>query len=471
MKSPAFLLRGLVLSFGLHAFLSAASIDPDASYSGMASTYDNGGNMGACSIPIAETATFYGAMNGVQHDEAEWCGAWVEVTGPLGTAFVQIVEVCNECPRGNLDLGPAAFFEITGDTEGLYPITWRWVSAPGDIGPIHFYSQGSNPYYLKLQVNNTVNPPATMEVFHNGTFESMARTEDYHFVHSDGTALEEPFTIRVTDIFGHEVTTSGLTISATSTGQVGSGNFPPRLDADVALETSDGTPIMDSGSFDFGVAVAPTPETRTFTFQNLATTSLTGISATVDGSHAASFSISTPPTNTLQAEASSPLGLTFTPSEPGLHTAQLHILSNSSVEELASYDVTLTALVLSPSVDTDGDGLNDAAEGKMAALGFNWQSAQPDLVATLTTHAQLAGLYTEDQMRSLQVGVPVLERDPSTDTFTLRLRLRESSQLATFTPLPFISSGVSVSGDGALEYQFSPEGDAAFYRIETGESP
>jgi hypothetical protein len=37
----------------------------------------------------------------------------------------------------------------------------------------------------------------------------------------------------------------------------------------------------------------------------------------------------------------------------------------------------LTAQALSPSEDTDGDGLNDAAELLLAALGCDWQGASP----------------------------------------------------------------------------------------------
>lgn len=47
--------------------------------------------------------------------------------------------------------------------------------------------------------------------------------------------------------------------------------------------------------------------------------------------------------------------------------------------------------------DTDGDGLNDAAEFGMSALGFDWQSPQPALVGALSSNIALGGYYTKTQ--------------------------------------------------------------------------
>ena len=448
------------------SLIGAAPLDPNATYSGMATSYSNGGLMGACSIPISETATFYGAINGPQHEEAEWCGAWVEVTGPLGSAFVQIVEVCHSCNEGDLDLSPEAFFEITGDIEGRYPITWKWVSAPGDIGPIRFYSQGSNPYYLKLQAVNTVNPPAKMEILRDAAYEEMTRTADNFYVHSNGTALPEPFTIRVTDIFGNVIVTSGLTISGTATGQSGSGNFPAVGREDIVVEDPGSAPIADTGSFDFGTAVDNAPETRVFTVRNLGSVPLTGLSVLIDGSAAAEFSVLSPPASTVAVEGSTSFSIRFSPSIYGVRSAAIHLLSSSGVTSLASYDINLRATSLSTTIDTDEDGLNDAAEGKIAALGFDWQTGQAALVGTLLGNAETAGLYTSEQIQKLHLGTPLLSRDPVSGTFQLQLGLSRSSHLEDFQPFPFSSSGISVLKDGKLQFDFSSADDAAFFQID-----
>ncbi|MFZ9932425.1 MAG: leucine-rich repeat domain-containing protein [Chthoniobacterales bacterium] len=50
--------------------------------------------------------------------------------------------------------------------------------------------------------------------------------------------------------------------------------------------------------------------------------------------------------------------------------------------------------------DSDNDGLSDAAEIAMASLGFDYQEAQPNLVATLYENANIARLFTLSQYQN-----------------------------------------------------------------------
>ena len=89
---------GLVLA--LTAGVAFAEIDPEATYSGHGTTYVLDHSKGACSLPVSETSNFYAAISSKQHANSSWCGAWVEVTGPAGTAVVQIVDY-NALGRGS----------------------------------------------------------------------------------------------------------------------------------------------------------------------------------------------------------------------------------------------------------------------------------------------------------------------------------------------------------------------------------
>jgi len=76
-------------------------------------------------------------------------------------------------------------------------------------------------------------------------------------------------------------------------------------------------------------------------------------------------------------------------------------------------------LTLGTNQDTDGDGMNDASEFNMAALGYNWQVNQSALVNTLLTNAAGAGLYTTSQVQALKIRTPQIQRNPATGQFSL----------------------------------------------------
>lgn len=90
-----------------------------------------------------------------------------------------------------------------------------------------------------------------------------------------------------------------------------------------------------------------------------------------------------------------PFTAEFSSTTSGLKTAVIHIANDDADENPT--DIALTAQALSPSDDTDGDGLNDAAEFLTAALGYDWRASQVALLNTLISNANVAGLYTQPQ--------------------------------------------------------------------------
>jgi hypothetical protein len=85
----------------------------------------------------------------------------------------------------------------------------------------------------------------------------------------------------------------------------------------------------------------------------------------------------------------------FTPSSAGEKNALLSIASSDTNN--SPFNVNVSGLGLGENADTDSDGLNDAAEFSMSALGFDWQSNQPALVTALYSNANLAQLFTLSQ--------------------------------------------------------------------------
>ena len=189
--------------------------DPFATFSGQATTYAYTGG-GACTRDPIPSGPLVGAINDPQYYGALLCGAYLTVTGPAGTAQVLVVDLCPGCAAGDLDLDTPAFQAITGATDGRYPITWR-LTSPALAGPIGYRFQGSNPYYVKVQVLNHRNPVYRVELDTGaGGFVALARTADGFFQYNSASPLGA-LTLRVTDIYSHTLTDSGIPIATNNT--------------------------------------------------------------------------------------------------------------------------------------------------------------------------------------------------------------------------------------------------------------
>jgi uncharacterized delta-60 repeat protein len=229
----------------------------------------------------------------------------------------------------------------------------------------------------------------------------------------------------------------------------------------------DGAAVMDGSGVPvgFGTATYGKPSVRSFTVTNAGTSPLNLGPIHLTGTHAADFAAGSLPVQVLDPGGSTTLTVTFRPLGGGARTASVHIGSNS-LGDLALFDILVSASALGYGIDTDGDGMNDAAEFEMAALGFNWQDHQADLVSTYYSAANGAGLYTTSQLQALQIDTPVLVRDPLNGGFTLTLGIARSTDLNEFSPFPINTPQVSVNANGELQVRFTTYDDAAFFRIE-----
>ncbi len=216
----------LIRNAGARTVVPGLPFDPFTSHNGDATTYAYTSG-GACTRDPIPPGTLVGAINAPQYNGSIMCGAYLSVTGPAGSAQVMIVDLCPECPSGDLDLNTDAFQAITGATDGRYPISWRVVSPPL-TGAIGYRFQGSNPYYIKVQVINHRNPVYRIELDTGaGGFVALDRTMDGFFQRNSPTALGA-LTLRVTDIYSNTLTDSGIPIASNSQQVfVGHAQFPP----------------------------------------------------------------------------------------------------------------------------------------------------------------------------------------------------------------------------------------------------
>jgi expansin (peptidoglycan-binding protein) len=145
-------------------------------HTGIATYYDATG-AGACSFDPSPNDLLVAAMNNAEYNNAAYCGAYVQVTGPQGTVTVRIVDLCPGCQTGHLDLSREAFAAIADLPQGVVSITWRVVS-PNIAGPIAYhFMEGSSQWWTAVQVRNHRNPVAKLEFLdEGGQWVAVART-------------------------------------------------------------------------------------------------------------------------------------------------------------------------------------------------------------------------------------------------------------------------------------------------------
>ncbi len=225
------------------------------------------------------------------------------------------------------------------------------------------------------------------------------------------------------------------------------------------------TDIYNGGASSFGPIVEWTNSESTFTVYNPAVDNLllTGTpKVTVSGS--SEFTVTAQPNSPVAGYgANTPFTVRFAPTSGGTKTASLSIASNDADEGV--YTINLTGTALSYTTDTDGDGMNDAAEFNMATLNFNWQVAQPELVNTYFANAGGTGFQTRAQIQALYPGKTLVAKNPGSGRFKVSTQWKKSTNLADFFDFPApAGSAVSISPSGKIEFEFDAPEKAAFFR-------
>ncbi len=203
---------------------------PTTTFSGTA-TYYTGSVAFACSFDTTETGSYYCAMNQSQYDTAAYCGTCLSVTGSNGTHLVLVNDLCPSCTSGSLDLSPLAFEAVVGDLSiGTGAISWKLVSCPYASPLWITCNPGSNPYYGSVLVHHSVNKIAGVEVYYDSSWHAMTRTTDNYWTSS--LTNDSVFSIRVTDIYGSQITVDSVKTNVSMNFNATS-NFAPCSTTDV----------------------------------------------------------------------------------------------------------------------------------------------------------------------------------------------------------------------------------------------
>ena len=127
-------------------------------------------------------------------------------------------------------------------------------------------------------------------------------------------------------------------------------------------------------------------------------------------------------------------------------------------------------------VEADGDiiagGYSEDGGGvkRMAVVKLNGLGAEPEISVEPPTGTELgdgtAGLYTSLQVQALNLGTPLISRNPSTGKFKVTMDWKKSTNLTSFLDFPAQPADVSMNGLGDIEFEFGVPYNAAFFRID-----
>jgi hypothetical protein len=121
---------------------------------------------------------------------------------------------------------------------------------------------------------------------------------------------------------------------------------------EITVQQPDLVEAADGTTRSFGTVITGSSSSLTFQIKNTGLTNLTGISASIDGTHAADYVITSAPANTVTGPTGvTPLTIRFQPLGTGARTATLRIASNDADEN--PYDIILVGTGSAPEISVE----------------------------------------------------------------------------------------------------------------------
>ncbi len=185
----------------------SAVLEPQGTvHTGEGTFYGGGYEGGCCMLDPVSRDYWIVAMNYYDYNNAQLAGAYLEVTGELGTIKMLVTDELPEGKKGDLDLYTDAFPLIAPAEKGRVPVSWRIIPLDtAESAPVSYkYKEGSTEFWCGVQVRNHRYPITRLEYLdENGEFVELPRRNYNYFESMDMGA--GPFTFRLTDIYGHVI--------------------------------------------------------------------------------------------------------------------------------------------------------------------------------------------------------------------------------------------------------------------------
>lgn len=158
------------------------------------------------------------AMNLADYNDAQLAGAYLEVTGELGTINMLVTDLLPEGKKGDLDLYVDAFPLIAPQEKGRVPVSWKIVPLDtAENAPVSYkWKEGTTEFWCGVQVRNHRYPITKLEYLNeNGEFVEIKR-RPYNYFESMEMG-KGPFTFRITDIYGQVIIDENIPLSTDDT--------------------------------------------------------------------------------------------------------------------------------------------------------------------------------------------------------------------------------------------------------------
>lgn len=178
-------------------------------------TFYGGGYVGGCAMLDPVSADYWiVAMNLADYNDAQLAGAYIEVTGELGTINMLVTDLLPEGKKGDLDLYVDAFPLIAPPEKGRVPVSWRIIPLDSaENAPVCYkYKEGTTQYWCGVQVRNHRYPITRLEYLDSsGNYVELPRRSYNYFESMD--MGKGPFTFRITDIYGQVIIDHDIPLS------------------------------------------------------------------------------------------------------------------------------------------------------------------------------------------------------------------------------------------------------------------
>jgi expansin (peptidoglycan-binding protein) len=182
---------------------------------------------GACSFLGEPPDNLHVGLASVEYSAAAACGGYLDVTGPSGTVRVKVTDHCNRCAPGLIDVTRTAFARIADEAAGRAPVTYRLVRNPPLAESISLrVKTGSSRWWMQIQALDHGNPIAAFELRTGDGWRSLVHTADNFWMAASPGPGEGPFTVRITDVFGQQVTIDDVELAPDAV-QAGPARFYP----------------------------------------------------------------------------------------------------------------------------------------------------------------------------------------------------------------------------------------------------
>lgn len=182
-------------------------------------TFYGGGYEGGCAMldPVSRDYWIV-AMNLADYNDAQLAGAYIQVTGELGTINMLVTDLLPEGKKGDLDLYTDAFPLIAPVEKGRVPVSWKIIPLDSaENAPMSYkFKEGSSPFWCGVQVRNHRYPITKLEYLNDkGEFVEINR-RPYNYFESMEMG-PGPYTFRITDIYGQQVIDRDIPLSEDDT--------------------------------------------------------------------------------------------------------------------------------------------------------------------------------------------------------------------------------------------------------------